>query len=164
MMCIDPSYGKARGLVRAATTRGAGAHAILAAWIVLALSLSPAWATDLLYSLQSPSFGGANNAAETNAQTAAGLKAQQAANAAAAKATTTSDPNAAFVSAITSQLTGLVAESIAQKIANSTNGQAGTIQSGGVSITYVNSDGELNVTITTPTGTTNLQIPVSGPS
>ena len=132
------------------------------------LTASSASATDLLYSLQSPSFGGTNNASTMSAQYDQSLKAQKAANqaaaaaAAAAAAKAIADPNAAFVSAITSQLTGLVAESIAQKIANSQNGQAGTIRSGGVTITYVNSDGQLNVTITTPTGSSNLSIPVSG--
>jgi len=151
----------------AATRRhkGIGARQVAAGTLVLLACGrgAPALATDLLYSLQSPSFGGTNSAPLTNAQYAASLKAQQAANAAAAKAASSSSTNSEFVSAITSQLTGLVAESIAQKIANSTNGQAGTIQSGGVSITYVNSDGELNVTITTPKGSTNLQIPVSTP-
>lgn len=133
--------------------------------LLVGLTAGTASATDLLYSLQSPSFGGTNSAAMTSAQFDQSLKAQKAANLAAAAAAakiTTTDPNAAFVSAITSQLTGLVAESIAQKIANSQDGQAGTIQSGGVTITYVNSDGQLNVTITTPTGSSNLSIPVAG--
>lgn len=120
-----------------------------------------AGATDLLYSLQSPNFGGDNAAALNAAQMTAGLQAQHAAAlAAAAKPPVVVDPNAAFVSAITSQLNGLVAQSVAQKIANSQPGQAGTIQSGSVTITYMNSDGQLNVTITSPTGSTNLQIPV----
>ena len=38
----------------------------------------------------------------------------------------------------------------------------GTIQSGNVVITYVNSDGQLNVTISSPTGSTMLSIPVGG--
>jgi len=135
--------------------------------LLSALAPGPALATDLLYSLQSPSFGGGNNAAFTMEQYVVGLQQTKAANAAAAKAAAAaaatsaanSGPSAQFVNAITSQLTGLVAESIAQKIANSSNGQAGTIQSGSTSITYVNSDGQLNVTITTPTGTTSLLIP-----
>ena len=126
------------------------------------LAVPSAGATDLLYTLQSPSFGGTNGAALSDAQLQASLKAQhQAALAAAARPATTVDPNAAFISAITSQLTGLVAESIAQKIANSQNGQAGTIQSGDVVITYSNSDGELNVTITSPSGSTTLSIPTA---
>jgi hypothetical protein len=127
---------------------------------------SPAAATDLLYILRSPSFGGDNTGALTGAQIGQNLKTQhEAALAAAARAASTptaADPNAAFVSAITSQLTGLVAQSVAQKIANSQSGQAGTIQSGNVVITYVNSDGQLNVTITSPTGSTVLQIPTGG--
>jgi hypothetical protein len=124
-------------------------------------------ATDLLSSLQAPIFGGGNNAAFTNAQFAVGLQATKAANAAAAKAAAAaaataaanSGPNAQFVSAITSQLTGLVAESIAQKIANTTSGGGGTIQSGSTSITYTNVDGELTVDIVSPSGATTLTIP-----
>jgi hypothetical protein len=122
----------------------------------------PAHATDLNYVLQSPSFGGTNGTALQMAQFNQSLVAQQAAaKAAAAKQAIPPDPNAAFVNAIISQLNGIVAQTIAQKIANSTNGQAGTIQSGNVTITYVNSDGQLSVTITTPTGTTTLTIPSS---
>ena len=91
----------------------------------------------------------------------AALKAQRAAAIAAAnKPPPVSDPATPFIQAIVSQLTGLVAQSVAQKIANSQDGQAGTIQSGNVVITYVNSDGQLNVTITSPTGSTTLSIPV----
>ncbi len=139
------------------------AAATLAVWPI-ALPGS-AQATDLLYLLRSPSFGGTDNAALTSAQFEQSLKAQRATNQAAAQAAAkpaVTDPNAAFVAALTSQLTGLVAQSIAQKIANSQNGQAGTIQSGNVVITYVNSDGQLAVTITSPTGSTTLSIPVGG--
>jgi hypothetical protein len=108
----------------------------------------------------SPNFGGSNSIAFQMAQFQASLKAQRAAaQAAAAKAAIPVDPNAQFVTAIVSQLNGLVAQTIAQKIANSQSGQAGTIQSGGTTITYVNSDGQLNVTIVTPTGSTTLNIP-----
>ena len=48
---------------------------------------------------------------------------------------------------------------IADKIVNSQNGDAGTIKSGNVAITYVNSDGQLSVTISSPTGSTTLVIP-----
>jgi hypothetical protein len=88
--------------------------------------------------------------------------AEAAAEAAAARAGTPSDPNQAFVNAIISQLNGIVAQTIAQRIANAQNGQAGTIQSGSVTITYINSDGQLSVTITSPTGTTTLVIPAGG--
>jgi hypothetical protein len=128
------------------------------------LAAPPAAATDLFATLQSPAFGGADSAALSAAQTGQSLKVQAAAVKAALQKPPTPpvDPNAAFISAITSQLTGLVAETIAQKIANSKNGQAGTIKSDGVIITYVNSDGELSITITTPTSTTTLTIPTVG--
>ena len=136
---------------------------VLAAAFMSLAGAPPAAATDLLYILRSPSFGGDSAGALAGAQIGQNLKSQHdAAVAAAARAATTppgADPNAAFVSAITSQLTGLVAQSVAQRIANSQNGQAGTIQSGNVVITYVNSDGQLSVTITSPTGSTVLQIP-----
>jgi hypothetical protein len=130
--------------------------------ILLAASFAtPASATDLLYFLRSPSFGGNDSGMLEMAQLSGALKAQRAAALAAAnKPPVIPDPNAPFVQAITSQLTGLVAQSVAQKIANSQNGQAGTIQSGSVVITYVNSDGQLSVTITSPTGSTVLSIPV----
>lgn len=134
---------------------------LLAGVMLCGSHMTPAAATDLLYSLQSPSFGGTNTGILNIAQMSAALKAQHdAAIAAASKPAAVADPNAPFVQAITSQLTGLVAQSVAQKIANSQNGQAGTIQSGNVVITYVNSDGQLSVTITSPTGSTSLSIPV----
>jgi hypothetical protein len=151
----------------ASTQKARSALFVVAALPVYFIALAgAAQATDLLYTLQSPSFGGTNSAPFTSAQFEQSLRAQRVANqaaaaAAAAKAGTTVDPNAAFVSAITSQLTGLVAQSIAQKIANSQNGQSGTIQSGGVVITYINSDGQLSVTITSPAGSTTLSIPVA---
>ena len=95
----------------------------------------------------------------TAATKAANAAAAKAAAAAAATAAANSGPNAQFVSAITSQLTGLVAESIAQKIANTTSGGGGTIQSGSTSITYTNVDGELTVDIVSPSGATTLTIP-----
>ena len=134
---------------------------LLLVGLMAAVPVVPASATDLLYLLRSPSFGGTDTGILEVAQMSAALKAQRAAAlAAAAKPVPVSDPNAPFVQAITSQLTGLVAQSVAQKIANSQNGQAGTIQSGNVVITYVNSDGQLSVTITSPTGSTTLSIPV----
>jgi NAD kinase len=48
---------------------------------------------------------------------------------------------------------------VALKISNSQNGDAGTIQSGNVSVTYVNADGQLNIVINTPTGSTSLSLP-----
>src|SRR6185312_11987059 len=123
----------------ASTQNARSALFIVAALTVCFIAMGgSAQATDLLYTLRSPSFGGTDNAALTSAQFEQSLKAQRSASQAAATAalrSTTTDPNAAFVSALTSQLTGLVAQSIAQKIANSQNGQAGTIQSGNVVIT-----------------------------
>lgn len=169
-MSIDFVWALSACGIQSRTRCGIALSVVLCTAVLCPFMAAPAAATDLLYTLQSPSFGGTNTAAFTSAQFEQSLKAQRAANqraanqAAAAKAAipTATDPNAAFVTAITSQLTGLVAQSIAQKIANSQNGQAGTIQSGGVTITYVNSDGQLNVTITTPTGSTVLSIPVAG--
>ena len=136
-------------------------HRVLAsAATALAISATPAFATDLLYTPMSPNFGGNNPVALQMAQYANQLRSQRAqAAAAAATAATPADPNSQFVDAIISQLNGLVAQSIAQKIANSSSGQAGTISSGNVTITYVNSDGQLNVTIATPAGSTVLNVP-----
>jgi hypothetical protein len=134
---------------------------LLGGVLLAAASAAPAAATDLLYFLRSPSFGGTDSGILEMAQLTGALKAQRAAALAAAnKPVVVPDPNAPFVQAITSQLTGLVAQSVAQKIANSQNGQAGTIQSGNVVITYINSDGQLSVTITSPSGSTSLSIPV----
>lgn len=120
----------------------------------------PAAATDLHYVMMSPNFGGTNPIAFQMAQYNRTLQAARAAaEAAAARVTTPPDPNAAFVNAIVSQLNGIVAQTIAQRIANAAPGQAGTIQSGSVTITYMNSDGQLTVTITSPSGSTTLTIP-----
>ncbi|WP_296600608.1 curli assembly protein CsgF [Phenylobacterium sp.] len=120
----------------------------------------PAAATDLHYALMSPNFGGTNPVAFQMAQYNKALQAARAAaEAAAARTATPPDPNQAFVNAIISQLNGIVAQTIAQRIANAGAGQAGTIQSGAVTITYMNSDGQLTVTITTPAGSTTLTIP-----
>lgn len=119
-----------------------------------------ATATDLSYGLMSPNFGGTDSSAFQFAQYEKALKDQRAANAAAAaKVSTGPDPNQQFANAIISQLNSLVARDVALKIANSQPGDAGTIQSGNVSVTYVNSDGQLNVVIATPTGSTSLSVP-----
>ena len=120
----------------------------------------PARATDLRYTLMSPSFGGTDSVPYQMEQAQNALiAAKKAAQATAAKAVVAADPYAPLISAITSQLTALVAHNIADKIVNSQNGDAGTIQSGNVAITYVNSDGQLSVTISSPTGSTTLVIP-----
>lgn len=120
----------------------------------------PVQATDLHYTMQSPSFGGTNPIALQMAQFDRSLRAaRDAAAAAAAKAAIPPDPNAPFVNAIVSQLNGLVAQSIAQKIANSAPGTAGSVHSGNVTITYTNSDGQLSITITSPSGSTTLTVP-----
>lgn len=129
----------------------------------LSLAATPGLATDLRYAPMSPNFGGFNPVGFQMAQYEKSLKAaKEAAEAAAQRAGTPNDPNQAFVNAIISQLNGIVAQTIASKIANAQNGQAGTIQSGSVTITYINSDGQLSVTITSPTGTTTLVIPAGG--
>ncbi|WP_082554781.1 MULTISPECIES: curli assembly protein CsgF [unclassified Caulobacter] len=134
-----------------------------AAALSLSLATTPALATDLRYAPMSPNFGGFNPVAFQMAQYKKSLEAAEAAaEAAAARSATPSDPNQAFINAIVSQLNGIVAQTIAQKIANAQPGQAGTVQSGSVTITYVNSDGQLSVTITSPTGTTTLVIPSGG--
>lgn len=133
-------------------------RASLALWFTAAAI--PAQATDLLFAPMSPNFGGNSAIAFQMAQFQKGLRdAKAAADAAAAKAATPVDPSQQFANAIISQLNGLVAREIAQRIANSQPGQAGTIQSGNVTVTFVNADGQLNVIITTPTGTTSLSVP-----
>lgn len=123
----------------------------------------PAQATDLHYNMLSPSFGGTNPIGLQMAQFDRSLQAARAAAAAAAaKAAIPPDPNAPFVNAIVSQLNGLVAQSIAQKIANSAPGTSGSVHSGNVTITYTNSDGQLSITITSPTGSTTLTVPSGG--
>jgi membrane protease subunit (stomatin/prohibitin family) len=127
--------------------------------VVLLASAGPAKATDLLYSLMSPNLGGNNPAALATEQLTKSLQAQHAAAQAAAARAATTDPTQQFQNAIISQLTGLVAQNIAQKISGSKNGDAGVIRSGNVSVSYVNSDGQLSVTITTPTGSTSVSLP-----
>jgi hypothetical protein len=152
-----------RTLMSFVQRRGRIAVAAAIASGLAALTAGPASATDLHYMMLSPNFGGSNPIAFQMAQFDRGLDAARAAAAAAAaKAAIPPDPNAPFVNAIVSQLNGLVAQTIAQKIANSQPGTAGTVQSGNVTITYTNSDGQLNITITTPSGSTTLTVPSGG--
>lgn len=142
-------------LFRRSFAPGAGA-----AVLMFALAPRPAAATDLHYVIQSPNLGGTNASAFNMAQYSQSLiAAKLAADAAAAKAATPADPNQPFVNAIVSQLNGIVAQSVAQRIANAQNGQAGTIRSGSVTISYANSDGQLSVTIISPSGSTTLTVP-----
>lgn len=141
-------------------------------YIVPFLITFPAAASDLSYTLMSPNFGGVNGTAFSMAQQEKSLKAAHAQAeaqaaaaraAAAASASTTVSPanaqNQAFINAIISQLTGLVAYRVAAQIANSSNGQAGSVQSGDTTISYVNSGGNLSVTLTSPSGSTTLTVP-----
>ncbi len=124
---------------------------------------APAAATDLQYVLMSPNFGGSNASALQMAQTVQSLKAAQAAaQAAASRAATPTDPSQAFVNAIMSQLNGIVAISVAQKLVNTPSNQTSTIQSGNVTLVATNVDGQLTVTITSPTGSTTLTVPSGG--
>ena len=125
-----------------------------------ALLAQPAAATDLLYVLQSPNFGGNNPASLQAAQYEKSLRDQRAASAtAAARITAAPDPTQQFANAIISELNSLVARDVALKISNSKDGDAGTIQSGSVSVTYINADGQLNIVIITPSGSTTLTLP-----
>ncbi|UAL09999.1 curli assembly protein CsgF [Caulobacter segnis] len=133
------------------------------AGLAMLATAGPVRATDLHYTMLSPSFGGTNPIGLQMAQFDRSLQAARAAAAAAAaKAAIPPDPNAPFVNAIISQLNGLVAQSIAQKIANSAPGTSGSVHSGNVTITYTNSDGQLSITITSPTGSTTLTVPSGG--
>jgi len=126
-----------------------------------------AHASDLTYNLMSPNFGGSNGVAlsmaqEENSLKAAHAQAQAAATAALVGTSSSSQANAqnqAFINAIISQLTGLVAYKVASGIANSANGQAGTVQSGDTTISYINTGGQLSVTMTSPSGSTTLAVP-----
>lgn len=123
-------------------------------------SAGSAMATDLQYVMMSPNFGGTNSSALQMAQTEQSLKAAKAAaQAAAIKAATPTDPNATFVNAVISQLNGIVAISVAQKLANTPNNQTSTIVSGNVTLVATNQDGELTITITSPSGSTTLTVP-----
>jgi hypothetical protein len=136
-----------------------------------AVAARPAGATDLSYTLMSPNFGGTNGVALQMAGQAKGLQAAQAqaqaqaAAAAEAAATASSTAaaggtaNLAFLNSIVSQLTGIVAYKIATEVANSTPGQAGTINANGSTITYINQDGQLAITVTSPAGSTTLSVP-----
>lgn len=132
----------------------------------------PGFATDLEYRLLSPSFGGTDAAPyayavygftqkqAASAAAAAAIVTARATAAAASSATAAASPAQQFANSIVSQLQSLVARNVALQIANATPGQAGSIQSGGATITYVNADGQLTVDITTAAGTTSF----SGPS
>ena len=157
---VSPRLASAR-LTARRSTAGAGAALVLVA--LGGLGAHPAQATDLSYTLLSPAFGGTDPAALQAAEYDKSLEQTRAANAAAAAAATAqaaaNTPTQQFATAIESQLNSLVARDVALQVANSTPGQAGTIQSGDVSLTYINSDGQLNITINTPTGSTTMTLP-----
>lgn len=138
-------------------------RALLIIALAAAAAIRTAGATDLNYVLMSPAFGGNNPAALQAAEYDKGLEQARAANAAsaaaAAQAAAANTPTQQFANAIISQLNSLVARDVALQVANSQPGAAGTIQSGNVSVTYVNSDGQLNIVINTPTGSTTLALP-----
>ncbi len=144
----------------------AGTQLVLTAALLAAL-VHPALATDLSYRLLSPSFGGTDAQPYTYAQyeyaqkqAAKTAKAQAIAQAQAAlNSSAASSPSQGFANSIIAQLTSLVARNVALQIANATPGQAGTIAANGASITYVNADGQLNVSITTDAGTTSFSVP-----
>jgi hypothetical protein len=127
----------------------------------------PVFATDLGYKLLSPSFGGTDSTPFAYAQYEFNQKQAQAATAAAAAkalaaasvSAAASSPSQQFANSIVSQLQSLVARNVALQIANAQPGQAGSIQSDGASITFVNSDGQLTVNITTSAGTTSFSVP-----
>ena len=140
---------------------------VLAAVLLTVGAVRPVFATDLAYKLLSPSFGGTDPAPYAYAQYEFNQKQAQAATAAAAakavvaasSSTAASSPSQQFANSIVSQLQSLVARNVALQIANAQPGQAGSIQSDGASITYVNSDGQLTVNITTSAGTTSFSVP-----
>ena len=139
-------------------------HVKLAFWtfVAIGVSFAPAQATDLYFNLMSPNFGGTNGIALSMAQQEASLQKAHAAASSPSGTTAATAQNQAFINAIISQLTGLVAYRVATQIANAQPGQAGTIQSGDTTITYVNNTGELSVTLTSPAGTTTLAVPTGG--
>ena len=138
-----------------------------AAFVVAAVTgAGPAFATDLTYTMHSPDFGGNNASALQMEQLQNTQKAQTrssrtaALNAAIAASTSSVDTQAqAFANSIMSQLNSLVSRQIAVKIAGSAPGDAGTITASGVVLTYVNVDGQLSLTITTPNGVSTISLP-----
>ena len=152
------------GPARSAGRTGQFPHASIAALLLMSFAAAPAaLATDQLYIMQSPNFGGVNASSLTAAQSAAAMVAQREAAAAAAVTAAANaaanTPSQQFANSIISQLNAMVARNVALQIAGAQPGQGGTIESSGVTITYTNVDGQLNVTITTPTGTTTLAMP-----
>lgn len=138
--------------------------------VVLPALIAPSvsWATDLQANLTMPSFGGSNTAALSmeqlqNSQIAAtnAAKAQAIANAEAAvnPSAATNAASQAFANAIMSQLDSIVSEKIALQITNSSPGTGGTITANGVTLTYVNSDGQLTIDVTTPSGSSVISLP-----
>jgi hypothetical protein len=150
-----------------AVTRRRPCIALIAGVLLAAGAVRPGLATDLGYRLLSPSFGGTDPAPYAYAQYEFNQKQAQSAAAAAALAkaaavstsTAASSPSQQFANSIVSQLQSLVARNVALQIANAQPGQAGSIQSDGASITYVNSDGQLTVNITTSAGITSFSVP-----
>ena len=141
-----------------------------AAFVVAAVTgAGPAFATDVSYSLRSPNFGGTNsaplqyeqlqNTQKATTRAAQAQAARAAISAAAGGGSTTNTQAQAFADAIVAQLNAMVSRQIALKIAGSVPGDAGTITANGVSLTYINVDGQLSVTITTPNGVSTISLP-----
>jgi len=123
----------------------------------------------MTYTLRSPNFGGTDGSAlqyerlqntqKSTTRAAQAAAARAAISAAAGGGSTTNTQAQAFADAIVAQLNAMVSRQIALKIAGSVPGDAGTITANGVTLTYVNVDGQLSVTITTPNGVSTISLP-----
>lgn len=139
--------------------------------IVVAAVLAGCWgnslAAELSYTLQSPLVGGTNpylmqaenQRVQAVRQAEATAKAEAKSAQADARRLAENTPAARFARALESQLYYSVANRLSQDLATLPDGGTGSFRTGDTTIEYRNSNGTLYITITTPTGTSTLELP-----
>ena len=70
-------------------------------------------------------------------------------------------PAARFAATLQSQMFLLVSQQLSQRISALEPGQAGSFQSGDILVTYTRNDSVVDLQISTPGGTTTMQLPVA---
>lgn len=79
----------------------------------------------------------------------------------AAQQALANSPATRFANALQSQLFMSISQQLSQKIAGLEAGQTGSFSSGDVFISYVRNPSTVSVVITTPTGSTTLELPTA---
>ena len=129
----------------------------------------PAAAGELSYQLQSTLVGG-NNAALLSAENTRANAVKQAKDRVIAEearrireleTAAAATPEARFLSSLQSQIYFAVSQKIATSITGLASGASGTFRTGNNVVTYVNNGKTLTVEITTPLGTSVMELPTT---